>query len=126
MSVQFLGVAPLLWGGATAWRAGGAHFPAGIIALVCVLPPPAQGLVNHFQAQCRQQAQVPGVSPGQGTVSRDTPKATLLLHSLVERAALQALSCLSQLLAFDSMVPQLFLGQMDCGDIPGEAATALG
>lgn len=84
MSIQFLGAVPLLWGGATAWGAGGAHSPAGIIALVCTLLPPAQGLVNHLQAQCRQQAQVPGISPGQGAVSRDMLEATLFLHSLIE------------------------------------------
>jgi len=125
LAVEFLGAAPLLWGGAAARGTGGAHPLAGM-ALVHALPPPAHGLVNHLQAKRRQQAQVPGVGPGQGVVGRDMPGTTLLLHSLVEGAVLLAVGCPPWFLGFGSMAPQLLLGQVDGGDVPREASAALG
>lgn len=127
VTIQLPGAAPFLWGSATG-RAGGAH-PAAGVALVCTLPPSAHGLVNGFQAERRQQAQVPGVSPGQRVVNSSTPgNARLLPHSLVEgaRAALLAVGHLPRFLGFGSSASQLQLGQVDGRDVPGEATAALG
>lgn len=126
VTIQLPGTAPFLWGSA-ARRAGGAH-PAAGVALVCTLPPSAHGLVNGFQAERRQQAQVPGVSPGQRVVNCSTPGNAWLPHSLVEgtRAALLAVGHLPRFLGFGSTASQLHLRQVDGRDVPGEAAAALG